>query len=117
MGSFFTTYHESSMNTFGPIQELMHLEELVEKYATEKSEAARKAFLAELERDKKNISKGVDPSKQVIDKPKDKKKNKDHRKAKYVKAAGPNEQLLSGDENAEHAYLPDILDGQPDAVV
>ncbi|KAK9102646.1 hypothetical protein Sjap_019900 [Stephania japonica] len=84
MGSFFTTYHESSMNTFGPIQELMHLEELVEKYATEKSEAARKAFLAELERDKKNISKGVDPSKQVIDKPKDKKKNKDHRKAKLL---------------------------------
>ncbi|KAK9155638.1 hypothetical protein Sjap_003118 [Stephania japonica] len=68
-----------------PFSRQMHLEELVEKYATEKSEAARKAFLAELERDKKNISKGVDPSKQ---------------------ATGSNEQLLSGDENAEHAYGP-----------
>ncbi|KAK9104857.1 hypothetical protein Scep_021701 [Stephania cephalantha] len=96
----------------------VHLEELVEKYATEKSEAARTAFLAELERDdKKNISKGGDTSKQMIDKPKDKKKNKDNRKAKDVKATGSNEPLLSSDENAEHAYLPDVSDGQPDAVV
>ncbi|OVA09096.1 Ubiquitin carboxyl-terminal hydrolases family 2 [Macleaya cordata] len=63
-----------------------HLEELVDKDATEKSEAAREAFLAELALDaKKSNNKGGDHGKQIQEKLKDKKKNKDYRKAKDLK--------------------------------
>ncbi|KAI3941239.1 hypothetical protein MKX01_029813 [Papaver californicum] len=70
-----------------------HLEELVDKDATERSEAAREAFLAELALDsKKGNQKGGD-SKHNQEKMKDKKKNRDHRKAKNLKANGGSEQL------------------------
>lgn len=63
----------------------LHLEELVDKDAAEKSDAAREAFLAELAlADKKNINRGGN-SKQSQDKLKDKKKNKDNRKPKDIK--------------------------------
>lgn len=65
-----------------------YLEDLVDKDATEKSDAAREAFLAELARDaKKNVSKGGEQSKNYQEKTKDKKKNKDHRKPKDAKAS------------------------------
>jgi len=63
----------------------LHLEDLVDKDAAEKSDAAREAFLAELAlSEKKNINKGGE-SKQLQDKSKDKKKNKDNRKPKDIK--------------------------------
>ncbi|TVU48283.1 hypothetical protein EJB05_07913, partial [Eragrostis curvula] len=62
-----------------------HLEELVDKDAQERSDAAREAFLAELALDaKKNASKAVD-MKQSHDKSKDKKKLKDSRRSKELK--------------------------------
>lgn len=80
----------------------LHLELLVGKAATEKSDAAREAFLAELELDeKRNINKEVD-SRQAHEKVKDKKKSKDSRKAKDTKTAGYNEQRNFHDETAEH---------------
>ncbi|XP_020577341.1 uncharacterized protein LOC110022634 isoform X2 [Phalaenopsis equestris] len=80
----------------------LHLESLVDKAATEKSDAAREAFLAELELDKKkNINKEVD-SRQVHEKAKDKKKSKDSRKAKDTKTTGYNEQHNFDEETAEH---------------
>ena len=61
------------------------MEDLVDKDATEKSDAAREAFLAELAlAEKKKINKGGD-SKQSQDKSKDKKRNKDNRKPKDIK--------------------------------
>ncbi|GKD08616.1 ubiquitin carboxyl-terminal hydrolase-related protein isoform 1, partial [Tanacetum coccineum] len=57
-----------------------HIENLAEKDATEKSDAAREAFLAELALDSK---KGTgDISKHSNDKLKDKRKSKEHRKTK-----------------------------------
>jgi len=62
-----------------------YLEELVDKNAREKSDAAREAFLAELALDaKKNASKGGD-MKQYHEKSKDKKKLKDSRRSKDLK--------------------------------
>lgn len=61
-----------------------HLEDLAEKDAREKSDAAREAFLAELALDsKKGITTGADNSKH--DKSKDKKKSKEGRKQKDPK--------------------------------
>ncbi|KAL5976677.1 hypothetical protein ACLOJK_021010 [Asimina triloba] len=63
-----------------------HLEDLVEKDATEKSDAAREAFLAELALDtKKNASRSGDHSKLMPDKSKEKKRNKDYKKLKDSK--------------------------------
>lgn len=63
-----------------------HLEDLAEKDATEKSDAAREAFLAELALDsKKGTGSGNDNSKQMQDKMKDKKKSKDSRRNKDLK--------------------------------
>lgn len=65
-----------------------HLEDLAEKDATEKSDAAREAFLAELALDsKKAVRGGSDSSKQTQDKHKDRKKNKDYRKTKDSKVS------------------------------
>ncbi|KAJ6839604.1 uncharacterized protein M6B38_314385 [Iris pallida] len=78
----------------------MHLEELVDKDATEKSDAAREALLVELAlAEKKNIK--VGESKQMQDKSKDKKKNKDNKKAKDIKAVGSNGQLNLYQETSE----------------
>jgi len=61
------------------------LEELVDKDARERSDAAREAFLAELALDaKKNANKGGD-TKQSHEKSKDKKKFKDFRRSKELK--------------------------------
>lgn len=63
-----------------------HLEDLAEKDATEKSDAAREAFLAELALDsKKDVRGGTDASRHTQDKTKDKKKNKEFRKTKDSK--------------------------------
>lgn len=62
------------------------MEDLAEKDATEKSDAAREAFLAELALDsKKGSSGGSDNARHLQEKTKDKKKNKDFRKAKDSK--------------------------------
>ncbi|XP_009588933.1 uncharacterized protein [Nicotiana tomentosiformis] len=69
-----------------------NLEDLAEKDATEKSDAAREAFLAELDRDSKNSSGGGNGySKHTHDKIKDKKKNKEYRKTKDSKPTSGNE--------------------------
>ncbi|XP_077210144.1 uncharacterized protein LOC143845642 [Tasmannia lanceolata] len=79
-----------------------HLEDLVDKDATKKSDAAREAFLAELALDaKKNVNRGGDHSKQIPEKLKDKKRNKDSRKAKNLKGIGFIEQLPIHHETAE----------------
>lgn len=83
-----------------------HLEELVDKDAREKSDAAREAFLAELAQDaKKNISKG-DHSKHSQEKSKDKKKTKDFRKNKDSKVSGGTDQLFSTLDTAEEDQYP-----------
>lgn len=62
------------------------LEELADKDATEKSDAAREAFLAELDLDsRKGNGGGVDSSRHLNEKLKDKRKNKDHKKSKDSK--------------------------------
>ena len=59
---------------------------MAEKDATEKSDAAREAFLAELARDsKKGVRGGSDNSRHSQEKSKDKKKNKEFRKSKDSK--------------------------------
>ena len=63
-----------------------HIEDLVEKDAIEKSDAAREAFLAELDLDsKKGAGSGNDSFKQMKDKMKDKKKSKDLKRHNYIK--------------------------------
>ncbi|XP_026443657.1 uncharacterized protein LOC113343738 isoform X1 [Papaver somniferum] len=93
-----------------------HLEELVDKDATERSEVAREAFLAELALDsKKGNHKGGD-SKHIQEKMKDKKKNRDHRKAKNLKASGGSEQLPHK-ITAEKTHFPVTNDSQPDSEI
>ncbi|XP_057443061.1 uncharacterized protein LOC130734595 isoform X2 [Lotus japonicus] len=70
------------------------LEDLAEKDATEKSDAAREAFLAELALDSKKIVKGGSENTRHLEKTKDRKKNKDHRKARDLNASRGHEQLL-----------------------
>lgn len=86
----------------------LHLEDLVDKDAAERSDAAREAFLAELALDaKKNANKGGD-SKHTNEKSKDRKKNKDNKKTKDIKAVGSNDQLLFHQETAEQSeFLAD----------
>ncbi|PIM97879.1 hypothetical protein CDL12_29644 [Handroanthus impetiginosus] len=68
------------------------LEELAEKDATEKSDAAREAFLAELARDsKRGGGTGVDNSKHMHEKTKDRKKSKENRKNRDPKATNGDE--------------------------
>ncbi|XP_072980496.1 uncharacterized protein [Typha angustifolia] len=87
----------------------MHLEDLVDKDATEKSDAAREAFLAELALDaKKNVGKGGD-LKQSHEKSKDKKKYRDHRKTKDTKAFSYSSQLLFHEETVEKSEI--LADG------
>ncbi|XP_057952027.1 uncharacterized protein LOC131146434 [Malania oleifera] len=94
----------------------VHLEDLAEKYATEKSDAAREAFLAELALDsKKGTSGGSDNSRHVQDKAKEKKKNKEFRKNKDPKTAGGNEQHVLNHKTAECISFPDHSD--PEVVI
>jgi hypothetical protein len=64
-----------------------HLEELVDKDARERSDAASEAFLAELALDAKRNANKVSDTKQSHDKSKDKKKVKDSRKSKDLKVS------------------------------
>ncbi|GMI78187.1 hypothetical protein like AT3G47890 [Hibiscus trionum] len=90
----------------------VHLEDLAEKDATEKSDAAREAFLAELARDsKKGIRGGNDNSRNSQEKSKDKKKNKEFRKSKDSKSSGGNELHILNDETAEQVSLTVVSDG------
>ncbi|XP_021306691.1 uncharacterized protein LOC8059839 isoform X3 [Sorghum bicolor] len=78
-----------------------HLEELVDKDARERSDAAREAFLAELALDaKKNANKGGD-MKQSHEKSKDKKKFKDSRRSKELKDSSWSDQSLSRQDSAD----------------
>lgn len=62
------------------------MEDLAEKDATEKSDAAREAFLAELALDSKKVARGgSDISKHSNDKTKEKRKHKEYRKTKDSK--------------------------------
>lgn len=65
------------------------MDDLAKEDATQKSDAAREAFLAELDLDsKKGIGRGTDTSRQLHEKSKEKemkKKNKDFRKTKDFK--------------------------------
>ncbi|WCJ35992.1 Ubiquitin carboxyl-terminal hydrolase-related protein [Euphorbia peplus] len=89
-----------------------HLEDLAEKDATEKSDAAREAFLAELALDsKKSARGGNDNSRNAQEKAKDKKKNKEFRKIKDLKASFGNDQHLIHDEAAEQGFFPVSSDG------
>lgn len=61
------------------------MEDLAEKDAREKSDAASEAFLAELALDSKKVGKGGSENTRHAEKTKDKKKNKDHRKTRDLK--------------------------------
>ncbi|KAK7291674.1 hypothetical protein RIF29_07003 [Crotalaria pallida] len=91
------------------------LEDLAEKDATEKSDAAREAFLAELALDSKKVVKGGSENTRHSEKTKDKKKNKDHRKTRDLKATSGHGQLLLQDTTPE-SDQPDSDDFQ-DATV
>ncbi|KAK6924937.1 protein of unknown function DUF627, N-terminal [Dillenia turbinata] len=95
------------------------LEDLADKDATEKSDAAREAFLAELALDsKKNITGGSDNSKLAQEKTKDKKKNKEYRKSKDSKSVAGNQRNMVHQENAERAASQDASDNEhPDSEV
>ncbi|KAF3655732.1 putative LOB domain-containing protein 27-like [Capsicum annuum] len=89
-----------------------HLEDLAEKDATEKSDAAREAFLAELARDsEKSLSGGNEKSKHAHERTKDKKKNKEYRKAKDLKPNIGNELHVLHHETVEHVSFPLAHDG------
>ncbi|XP_022727644.1 uncharacterized protein LOC111283379 isoform X3 [Durio zibethinus] len=89
-----------------------HLEDLAEKDANEKSEAAGEAFLAELARDsKKGVRGGSDNSRHSQEKSKDKKRSKEFRKSKDSKASGGNEKHMLNDEDAEQVSLAVASDG------
>ncbi|KAL3528300.1 hypothetical protein ACH5RR_007622 [Cinchona calisaya] len=84
-----------------------HLEDLAEKDATEKSDAAREAFLAELALDsKKGSGGGSDNVRHMHEKTKDKKRNKEYRKAKDSKANSGSETYVLPQEITEVAPCP-----------
>ncbi|KAK6153364.1 hypothetical protein DH2020_013003 [Rehmannia glutinosa] len=101
------------------------LEDLAEKDAREKSDAASEAFLAELAQDsKKGVNSGVDNSKHVHEKTKDKKKSRESRKNKDPKATHSDElqnqtaeEILLPSGYDEEALGPEIADpGADDAL-
>ncbi|KAL4181493.1 hypothetical protein AMTRI_Chr12g237590 [Amborella trichopoda] len=96
-----------------------HLEELVDKDATEKSDAAREAFLTELAREaKKNTNSGGDFTKQVQDKSKDKKKNKDYRRSKEFKGPAVNEQhVLQRETSDKFNFVDAVADDRQESEV
>ncbi|KAL3846004.1 hypothetical protein ACJIZ3_003407 [Penstemon smallii] len=84
------------------------LEDLAEKDATEKSDAAREAFLAELALDsKKGVGPGVDNPKHVHERTKDKKRSKENRRNKDSKVTNGDE---SHEPTAEELLLPSAHD-------
>ncbi|KAJ6411641.1 hypothetical protein OIU84_008259 [Salix udensis] len=88
-----------------------HLEDLAEKDATEKSDAAREAFLAELALDSKKGAQGrSDSSRNTLEKGKDKRKNKEYKKTKDSKVAAASEQQLLQDSTNGRGSFPDPSD-------
>ncbi|CAL0325394.1 unnamed protein product [Lupinus luteus] len=92
------------------------LEDLAEKDATQKSDAAREAFLAELALDSKKGVKGGSENIRHMEKTKDnKKKNKDHRKTRDSKATSSHGQILLRDTIpdsnpvASDSYFEDVV--------
>eukprot|EP00261_Vitis_vinifera_P040763 XP_019082006.1 PREDICTED: uncharacterized protein LOC100256959 isoform X4 [Vitis vinifera] len=94
-----------------------HLEDLAEKDATQKSDAAREAFLAELALDsKKSAIGGSDNSRHNHDKTKEKKKGKEYRKMKDSKGTGGSEQHVLHHVTTEQDSSPVASDGEhPDS--
>ncbi|KAF7806150.1 uncharacterized protein G2W53_038311 [Senna tora] len=84
------------------------LEDLAEKYARDKSDAAREAFLAELALDTKKVVKGGSDSTRPMEKTKDKKKNKENRKTRDLKVTSAHEQFILD------ATIPDSYPISPD---
>ncbi|XP_055828881.1 uncharacterized protein LOC129896911 isoform X2 [Solanum dulcamara] len=90
-----------------------HLEDLAEKDATEKSDAASEAFLAELACDSKNSSGGGNGcSKHTHEKIKDKKKKKEYRKTKGSKPTSGNELHLLRHQTMEDVSFVVTHDGE-----
>ncbi|KAJ6688061.1 INACTIVE UBIQUITIN CARBOXYL-TERMINAL HYDROLASE 53-LIKE [Salix koriyanagi] len=88
-----------------------HLEDLAEKDATEKSDAAREAFLAELALDSKKGAQGrSDSSRNTLEKGKDKRKNKEYKKTKDSKVVAASEQQLLQDVTNGRGSFPDPSD-------
>ncbi|CAA7395309.1 unnamed protein product [Spirodela intermedia] len=93
-----------------------HLEDLVDKEAMEKSDAAREAFLAELALDaKKNVRKTCEQSKLTQEKLKDKRKGREHRKSKDIKwLMGPPDPILCASRiNSGFSIVPGASHIQP----
>ncbi|XP_031105808.1 uncharacterized protein LOC116010511 [Ipomoea triloba] len=89
-----------------------HLEDLAERDATEKSDAAREAFLAELARDsKKSSNVGSENAKHSHEKTRDKKKIKDYRKTKDLKGSNGNGLHVLHHDTAEEASFSVVHDG------
>ncbi|XP_015067568.1 uncharacterized protein LOC107012282 [Solanum pennellii] len=85
-----------------------HLEDLAEKDATKKSDAASEALLAELAHDsKKSSRRGNGCSKHTHEKMKDKKKSKEYRKAKGSKPASGNKLPLLHHRTMEDVSFAD----------
>ncbi|CAK9175375.1 unnamed protein product [Ilex paraguariensis] len=79
------------------------LEDLVQKYATAKTNAAREALLAELESvGSKNLTKGCNQAKH-----RDKKKKRNYRKAKDPKVSGGQRKDMLKGMGTEQAHFPD----------
>ncbi|KAF8094944.1 hypothetical protein N665_0348s0027 [Sinapis alba] len=90
-----------------------HLEELADKDATEKSDAASEALLVELALDSKKEARGRnDNPKHTQEKSKDKKKNKDTKKLKEIKASFGNDNRFHVD-SVEHSLPPVASFGDP----
>ncbi|KAL0342747.1 UNVERIFIED_CONTAM: hypothetical protein Scaly_1937300 [Sesamum calycinum] len=86
------------------------LEDMAEKDATEKSDAAREAFLAELALDsKKGAGAGVEGSKHMHERTKERKKSKENRKNKDPKATNSDELQ---DQTAEEILLSNVYDDE-----
>ncbi|KAJ6672489.1 UBIQUITIN SPECIFIC PROTEINASE [Salix viminalis] len=94
-----------------------HLDDLAEKKAIEKSNAAREAFLAELALDSKKSTQGrSDNSRNTLEKGKDKRKNKDYKKTMDSKVAAASEQHLVQDVTNERGSFLVASDGDyPDS--
>ncbi|CAN1179904.1 hypothetical protein LINPERPRIM_LOCUS12406 [Linum perenne] len=94
-----------------------HLEDLAEKDATEKSDAAREAFLAELALDSKKAAQGGSDTSRNSQEKKDKKRNKELKKTKDSKGSFGSEQPLLHDETTEQDIFALSLEGDQDAEV
>ncbi|CAN0903480.1 hypothetical protein LINGRAHAP2_LOCUS22584 [Linum grandiflorum] len=94
-----------------------HLEDLAEKDATEKSDAAREAFLAELALDSKKAAQGGNDTSRNSQEKKDKKRNKELKKTKDYKGSFGNEQPRLHDETTEHETFALSSEGDLEAEI